>query len=478
MKIFSLRKTKKSDSPGAQILLMILLILGLANVAMAQEPGIDFNHLTLDQAFKLSLEQSEFLQQIRAEVEGNKGSLMASKSGQLPHLDLAGEYSRNLKKPAFFIPADMAPAFGGVSGPVPMGSDNDVTAAVTVSYNLWTAGRLSASIGVASEILSATQFEEKAIADGVLFSTEVAYFDVLLAEENLKTATKSLAAAEEAKRIAQSGFEQGTLSNFDHLRAQVEVANRQAPLISARNNLAQALLVLERRCGLPPATIVALADSLGGVDAPEDQDSLVGIMLQGSSEIQALNHSVAAAQQGVRFRKAGKNPMLLLSGSYALQSQWNSGLVPDEDDMATSSNIALGLAFPIFDGKRTTGLVSRASADLRQAEIELARVTREKELSVRQAWLGLANSLAAIEGRTEAVILAEEAYRLAVVRVTNGLATPLERLDAEVALTSARVQKSTVQYACNIAEARLALAIGNASAPFLGTNTSQEMENE
>jgi len=92
--------------------------------------------------------------------------------------------------------------------------------------------------------------------------------------------------------------------------------------------------------------------------------------------------------------------------------------------------------------------------------------------------LGLANSLAALEGRTEAVSLAEEAYRLAVVRVTNGLATPLERLDAEVAMTSSRVQKSAVEYSCNIAEARLALAIGNASTAYLKTSNPQEIDNE
>ncbi len=120
MKIFSLQTMKLTASLRALILFLLLLTLGLASVAVAQESEIDFNNLSLDQAIALSLGHSEFLQQVRAEVEGNKGSLMATKSGQLPQLDLAGQYSRNLKKPAFFLPADMASAFGGVSGPIPM----------------------------------------------------------------------------------------------------------------------------------------------------------------------------------------------------------------------------------------------------------------------------------------------------------------------------------------------------------------------
>ena len=456
---------------------ILVMAVVLGGIATAQEPEISFSSFTLDQAINLALGHNEFLQQVQAEIEGSKGTLLAAKSGQLPHLDLTGRYARNLRNPSFFLPPAMGNAFG-VSGPIPMGSDNDVLAAVTVTYNLWTAGRLAAAEGVATELLTATQFKEVAIADGVLFTVVVAYHDVLLASENLKTADKSLAAAEESQRVARSGFEQGTLSNFDFLRARVEVANRQAPLISARNDLAQTMLVLERRCGLLPATIVSLADSLGGVTAPAEQDSLVKLMLQESSEIQALSHSVAAAKQGVMLQKAGNNPMLVLSGDYALQSQWDNGLVPGDNEMALSSKVALGFAFPIFDGKRTSGLVSRASANLLKAELELERVTREKELSVRQAWLGLANALAALEGRTEAVSLAEESYRLALVRMTNGLATPLERLDAEVALTSARVQQSAVKYACNVAEARLALAVGSASSPYLNNNHSQEIDNE
>ena len=473
--IFRPFRTGSGPKPLASLLLVLIITLG--GIASAQETEIDFNNFTLDQAIILALGQNEFLQAVQAEVEGAKGSLTAAKSGQLPQLDLTGQYARYLKNPAFFLPPEMGDAFG-VSGPIPMGSDNDLIAAATVTFNLWTAGRLSAAEGIAVEMLTATRFKEKAVADGVLFTTVVAYHDVLLASENLIITEKSLAAAEESQRVAQSGFDQGTLSNFDHLRARVEVANRQAPLIAAQNDLAQSILVLKRRCGIQPDTILVLADSLGGVEFPADQDTLVARMLQESSEIQALNHAVAAARQGVRLQKAGNKPILLLSGDIAIQGQWDSGMVPGDNEYATSSKVALGLAFPIFDGKKTAGLVSKASADLRQVEIELVRVTREKELSVRRAWLGLANALAALDGRNEAVALAEEAYRLAVVRMTNGLATPLERLDAEVAMTSARDQQAIVQYACNIAEANLALAIGNASAPFIDDFKSQESENE
>ena len=84
---------------------------------------------------------------------------------------------------------------------------------------------------------------------------------------------------------------------------------------------------------------------------------------------------------------------------------------------------------------------------------------------MRQARVYLQNAIAALKGRREGVELAQEAYRLAQVRQENGLATPLERLDAELALTEAQVQLAGALYACNQAEATLKLSIGGTNVP-------------
>ncbi len=117
---------------------------------------------------------------------------------------------------------------------------------------------------------------------------------------------------------------------------------------------------------------------------------------------------------------------------------------------------------PIFDGHAAKADIRGGQADLRMAELELERVTRNRELGVRQARTNLENARLSLEGRHETVTLAEEALRLANVRLTNGLATPLERLDAETALTSARVQLVEALYNCNLAAANLKLAVGGA----------------
>lgn len=415
--------------------------------------------LSLAEAIDRALASDETLAQAHEAVLAAEAGLMEARAGRWPHLDAATEYRHNIKKPAFFLPGEFADAFGGAAK-VETGGDYDLSGALTATLNLWTAGRLSAAGGAAREWLASTRYHEEAARDYIRYQVRATHDQVLLAQENLSIAEGALSETEEAARVARAGFEAGTVSRFELQRAEVELANRHAPLVEARNAVDQALLHLARLCGLPPGTTPVLTDSLQSVVAPGSAQELVARMKRHSPELQALEHAVAAARRRVDFARAQRGPALQLSGQYVWQGQWDDDPLPEGDQLATSANVALGVSVPIFDGFETKGRIEGARAELRSAELELARISRDKELAVRQARLQLENALAALEGRREAVALAEEAHRLALVRLANGLATPLERLDAEAAMTTARAQLAAALYAANLAEATLELTVG------------------
>jgi outer membrane protein TolC len=252
----------------------------------------------------------------------------------------------------------------------------------------------------------------------------------------------------------------------------VELANREAPLIQARNARVTAELTLKRIIGLAPEAELELVDAAAATAPPAALDTLLARLYAGSNELQALDHYVALRRQQVSLAKAGRGPVVQLQGNLVLQGQWDDGLTPDATERATSSSVALAVSVPLFDGFAAKAAIGRAAVDLRTAELERERIGRDRELAVRRARLNLQSALAALEGRGESVALAEEAYRLALVRMENGLATPLERLDAELALTQARVQLASVKHDCNIAAAALALSVGDGTA----ANAATEVE--
>ena len=442
---------------GLALVAVVAALAVTATPAGADQPPARLM-LGLDDAVAMALGSDEQLRQAAEAVRGAEADLLGAGSGRLPQLSVAGSWTSNLKKPSFFLPPDMAAGFGGETR-IEMGRDVSVQGAATLSWRLWSAGRLSAGVGAAREALNATRWQRALVADVVAYQARATYFGTLLAAEQVRIAEKAMAETEEALRVARAGHEQGTTSRFDLLRAEVEVANRTSPLIQARNAQDQALLALRRLCGLPASVDVVLADSLAAVSAPESLESLLDRMSAGSPELKALDRMVALRRQSVSLARAGRGPVVQLQGQYVLQGETDD-LFPGDDERATSATAALAVSMPIFDGFAAKADIGRAEADLRAAEAELDRVGNDRRLSVRQARLALESARAALDGRRESVALAEEAHRLALVRLENGIATPLERLDAELALTEARAQLAQTLYDCNVARAALDLAVG------------------
>jgi multidrug efflux system outer membrane protein len=427
--------------------------------ATGPDPARPVLELSLPGAVERALASDQVLRQASEAVTAAEAAVTAAGAGRLPQLDLAGEWSANLKKPAFFLPPEFGAGFGGATK-VEMGRDQALQGAATLSWNLWTAGRLSAAVGAAREVVAASRWQRDAAADAVRYQATAAYLDVLLADARVAIAADARRTTAEALRIAEAGYEQGTVSEFALLRARVELANREAPLIQARNARRQAELTLARTCGLAPEAAVQLTDTLRTVPAPAPTDTLLAAMRRHSPELRALERQVAAARQSVALARAGRGPVVQLRGEYALQAEWDDDLVPDARERAFSASAGVAVSVPIFDGLQSRAEIRGARAELRTAELELERIAADRQLAVRRARLQLENARAALRGRREGVALAAEAYRLAVVRLENGLATPLERLDAELALTDARVQLAESLHQCNLARAALRLAVG------------------
>lgn len=445
---------------GRWLFLLLAAALVFSLPAETVEAGEERLVLSLEKAIELGLANDEVLRQAELAVAGAEAQVTQAKSAALPQLSLSGQYGRNILKPAFFLPEEFREEPDSPAK-VEIGEDNDFTGSANLTQILWAAGRVSAGLNAARQYLKSFKYRKNAVSDYVRFSVREAYFGVLLTSEFVRIAEKAMQETEEAVRVTRAGFEEGTVSRFDVMRSEVELANRKAPLIEARNGLDQAMIVLRRRCGLRSDAEIALTDSLAAPEAIGDLGSMLAAMQARSAEIKTLEHTVGAQKQFLRIAKAERYPMLQLSAYYALQTQWSRNFFPEEDLIAEVAAVQVGLQIPIFDGFNAKGKIKEARANLRVAELELDRTKRDKELAVRQAWLNLESALAALDGRRETVRLAEEAYRLAVVRLQNGLATPLERLDAELAMTMARGQLAEALFSYSMARAYLELAVGS-----------------
>jgi len=102
-----------------------------------------------------------------------------------------------------------------------------------------------------------------------------------------------------------------------------------------------------------------------------------------------------------------------------------------------------------------------------QANLEAQKATRDSvkngiALEVRNTYFELKSAMETVASTKKAQDLAEENYKVAETRYNAGLGTNLEALDAQVALTQARIDHLAAQFDLQNAKAKINKSIGKA----------------
>ena len=130
-----------------------------------------------------------------------------------------------------------------------------------------------------------------------------------------------------------------------------------------------------------------------------------------------------------------------------------------------SSNVMVTLNWTIFDGFATRGKVRQAKVDLHQSRLDNSQLRNTIRLEVRDALGNVSEASQRVAALGETVDQARRGVNIAEVRYRNGVGTQLEVLDAQVALTQARVNRITAIHDLAVAVAELRRAVGREWAP-------------
>ena len=128
--------------------------------------------------------------------------------------------------------------------------------------------------------------------------------------------------------------------------------------------------------------------------------------------------------------------------------------------MGTDWNVTVALQMPIFTGLENFGKVRQANYQLSQVEHGLNLLKEGIEMEVKVTYLQLEEAKELVESQKENISQAEEALEIVEERYKTGLATSLEVMDTQLALTKARTNWLQSLSDCFIAKANLGKAIG------------------
>ena len=409
------------------------------------------SQLDLRGAIVYALDHNYAIRQARETIRLQEGIILQVQGQQLPNLGAQGQWQRNE---------------ASISQSYPQTNSN-WGIELKATQALFAGGGIQSAVKGAKLTRDAATYDLQTSIDSALLDVRTKFYNVLLAREKIRVEEENVKLYEHQLEDTKNQFDTGTVSNFEVLTAQVQLANAEPPLITARNGYRLAIDQLRQSLGYSNTTpgnvdkIPTFAGSLDVTPATYDLEKAIETARAQRPELQRLATLEDADKENVVISEAGGRPSVALVGSY----QYFQNLLPGAPNQTFDGwTVGLQGSWAIFDGEATQGRVAQPKSQLEQARLTRLNQTLAIEVQVRAAVSSLQQAAELVAAAQQVVGQAEEALRLANARFAAGTATQLDVLTADVARTQARYNQLSANYNYNVALATLRTAIGEADA--------------
>jgi outer membrane protein TolC len=271
---------------------------------------------------------------------------------------------------------------------------------------------------------------------------QAAYLNEASARRAVEIYAASLALVQENERVAERLVAAGRATPEAVFRARADRSDIEQKLAEARQRAAAAARVLNQILRRPlDAPVDVIPDS--GLDLPLsiDADSAVSHALAYREELREVDAGIRTGQAAVRGATAAFLPSVALAVDYGFQSR-DLAFRPSQDYWAVSVVVSWNL----FNGGQDAA--RRASAQL---DVERTRTIRRDledriALEVRTAHEAATVAHAAIATADDRLEAARRTFDLVRRRYEEGVASPIELVDARTSLTAAELNRVVTAY--------------------------------
>lgn len=425
----------------------ILLIFGSSVMAQQAQDSII---ISLDQAIEIALEENNSIKIADLTIEKSGYSKKGTYAALYPNISASGSYQRTIKKQV------MAMDFNGNAMEIEVGKWNNVNAGISASMplinaQLWQSLKLSAlDVEIAVEQARSSKIS-------MIKQVKQAFYAVLLAQQVYDVYKDVYDNAAKNYEHTEQLYNSGKSSEYEYLRAQVNVKNAEPNVYSSLMAIDLAIWQLKAVMGVDLAAKIGVQ---GNIDQYKDDMmsyKMTETNLDNNTTLAQLQLQNKQLERTIKMTKYQYIPTLAASFSYSyiamgddFKFKWNPYSVA-----------GLSLNIPIFDGfsKHNNIKQYKATQDILQLNIE------DTERNLKIAFKNYENQIAtymknytAAESTLE---VAQRSYDIAEKMYELGKATLLELNDAQLALVQAQLTMSQAVYNFMVTKASIEELAGN-----------------
>jgi outer membrane protein TolC len=437
------------------LIILTLTFTGRSAVGAAtntvNQPGWLTQPLSLAEALNTALQRNRTILKSQHDLEAARGISLQTRAIAVPKVLASGSYSAtDPKATEQFFPGQTL-------------VDQNWDASIQVVQSIYEGGKLVSALRAAKLTKEQAFLQHQTSIADTLLATRVAYYDVLVAAQDIVVREASVNLLAKELDEQQRRYDAGTVPRFNVLRAEVAVANSRPALIRARNNhrIAKNNLVQLLGYDLPREVWenipLQLTDTLDVAPFTIKLPDAIQQALERRTELGALRKAEQLRQEDITSARSGRLPSVQAFAGWGWR---NSSLSTDLRDDVDGWKVGVQMDWYIFDGFATRGKVTQAKAAHEKSLVELDDTGSKIELEVRTAYSVFIGASEVLESQKKVQEQADEALRLAKSRADAGSGTQLDVLSAETALTEARTTQIQAQYEYAVAVAKLERAIG------------------
>jgi outer membrane protein len=425
------------------LLACLLAVIAAGAVELSVEEAVD-RALSVDRGYEAT----------RVRTQGYRDTLIAARGAFVPKLDLSANAIKTFGLANIEIPA-------GVFGPdpveIPLGFDESAEMGVTLTQPIYLAGYEWAGLNLAHRLIDLGVEEERGAREALIYDTAKLYYGLLLAEESLRVADTSLAVATSHYLSTEDRYDAGLVSEYDVLRARVEVSNLATERDRAADGVEAAKRALRTQLQLDENEELVLTDRLEFELELFDLDEALVDASERRTELIQLDRNIKVSEAYTDLEKTGDNPTVLLMAGAKLYS---NALSLDKDEWDDQYNVMFNLSWPIWDGLVTHGKVRQKQSIVDALELEREKAADGIEIEVKGIFDALLTAEKAVRTSEETVGFAEKGLEIARARYDYGLMSNLEVMDAQSALNQARLGYYAALYDYDVAKLDMLRATG------------------
>ncbi len=297
-------------------------------------------------------------------------------------------------------------------------------------------------------------------AQELILRVAQAYFDVLLAENNVALAAAQKTAFSEQLAQAKRNFEVGTATITDSNDAQARFDLAVSQEIAAQNDLEIKRQALRQIIGRLPPELARLSPRFTPMlPNPNSMENWVEQSTLSSLQIRVAQAAFDIAAQEVHKNRGAHLPTLDAVASYN-DSGSGSGIQGGSGTDTTTRYIGLQLSFPLYQGGLTASRVRESLANQEKARFDLENTRRTVALNTRASFLSVTNGVAQIRALEAALISAQSSLDSTRLGQEVGVRTQVDVLNATQQLISTRRDYAQAIYTYAVNVLRLKAAAG------------------